>query len=397
MHGDLDKELYLKVPQGIEGFDNKFLKIKRSLYGLKQAGHEWNGKIDDSLRRLGFLPLVTNHCVYVQQQGNDWYYIALYVDDLLFIGPDKQFINRILDGLESEYGVKRLGDAEYVLGIQIHRRQNGLIVLSQEAYIDSMLERFGMNEAKPASTPLPAGLKLERSKSPQSPDNRKLYQSIVGSLTYAATGTRPDISHAVGFLGQFNAYSDRRHLKAALHVLRYLKGTRTFGMAYGGPGTPLKLKGYTDTAYADQAQTSHSSIGNHVKLGSGSVTWSSSSTGTVSYSTTESEYLGMNEVARTILGLRETLGELGLPQTGPTDIFNDNQGAISRTKNPVGHHALRHLRVQDHAICQHVRRKLVTLNYVPTADLSADVLTKNLGPKPFIKHQAALGMIQPDA
>lgn len=392
LHGDLEEELYMRVPTGIEGYNNRLLRLRRSIYGLKQAGRTWNEKITSSLKNLGFTQLISDHCVFSLQRGNDYYYIALYVDDLLFIGPDRGVIDEILDGLEKEYGVKRLGDAEYILGIQIKRLNNGSIALSQEAYINTLLERFKMQNARPASTPLPLGLKLYKESMPLDPDLVKLYRSIVGSLTYAMTGTRPDLAFAVGLLGRFNASCGPSHLKAAQHVLRHLAGTRTRALVYGGPGTPLNLQAFSDATWIDCPQTSRSTMGNHVTLGTCSITWASRQQARIALSTTDSEYMGMNDVGSTVIGVRQTLGEIGLPQTESTPLFNDNQGALKLAQNPAAAHRNRHMLLHEHLIRKRVDNGTVKLHYSPTTQLSANVLTKPLPSPAHNYHCQQLGL-----
>ncbi|SCV67087.1 BQ2448_5733 [Microbotryum intermedium] len=94
--------------------------------------------------------MVPDQCVYTKRHGKDWHYIALYVDDLLLIGPSEAEIEHVLSKLEDMYGIKRLGDAEYVLGIQLKRGEDGSITLSQERYLQDVLERFDLALAKPA-------------------------------------------------------------------------------------------------------------------------------------------------------------------------------------------------------------------------------------------------------
>ncbi|SGZ31332.1 BQ5605_C044g12147 [Microbotryum silenes-dioicae] len=120
LHSKLDTPLYICVPKGIY-MPGKVLQLHRSLYGLRQAGRIWNNKIDSALLALGYVATESDHCVYVWTAGDERHYIALYVDDLLMISPSLPEIERTLQGLEQRYGVKQLGEAEYVLGIQIWR------------------------------------------------------------------------------------------------------------------------------------------------------------------------------------------------------------------------------------------------------------------------------------
>ncbi|SCV70150.1 BQ2448_1544 [Microbotryum intermedium] len=120
LHGDLDYNIWMMAPRGFDFPGNKVLRLRRSIYGLKQAGRIWNRHIDASLRDLGYTATSTNHCVYSRLDDRHRpHYIALYVNDLLIISPDLAKIERIISGLEQRYGVKRLGPAEYILSIQI--------------------------------------------------------------------------------------------------------------------------------------------------------------------------------------------------------------------------------------------------------------------------------------
>ncbi|SCZ94511.1 BZ3500_MvSof-1268-A1-R1_Chr12-2g03949 [Microbotryum saponariae] len=136
LHGNLDHNIWMTAPRGFDLPSDKVLRLRRSIYGLKQAGRIWNRHIDASLRALGYTATGTDHCVYSRLDDHQRpHYIALYVDDLLMISPDLAEIERVISGLEQRYGVKRLGPAEYILGIQIRRFDDGSIALSQERYI----------------------------------------------------------------------------------------------------------------------------------------------------------------------------------------------------------------------------------------------------------------------
>ncbi|SGY18682.1 BQ5605_C014g07439 [Microbotryum silenes-dioicae] len=131
LHGELDHDIWMTTPQGFDFPSDKVLRLRRSIYGLKQAGRIWNRHIDTSLRGLGYKATGTDHCIYsrIDDQQRP-HYIALYVDDLLIVSPALNEIERVISGLEQRYGVKRLGPAEYILGIQIRRLDDGSIALS---------------------------------------------------------------------------------------------------------------------------------------------------------------------------------------------------------------------------------------------------------------------------
>ncbi|SCZ87255.1 BZ3500_MvSof-1268-A1-R1_Chr2-2g04721 [Microbotryum saponariae] len=162
LHGDLDHDIWMTAPRGFDLPSDKVLRLRRSIYGLKQAGRIWNRHIDASLRALGYTATGTDHCVYSWLDDRQCpHYIALYVDDLLMISPDLAEIERVISGLEQRYGVKRLGPAEYILGIQIRRFDDGSIALSQERYIMDVLARFHFDTTTRGTTvPMTPGLSL---------------------------------------------------------------------------------------------------------------------------------------------------------------------------------------------------------------------------------------------
>ncbi|GAA5883863.1 hypothetical protein JCM1840_003286 [Sporobolomyces johnsonii] len=133
LHADLDKELYMRVPGGVNGpkWDGKVLKLDRALYDLKQAGCARNAKIHMTLERLGHQRTVSNICIYVRCEGGQYHYIALYVDDLLFVSHLQVEIDRVKGGLREQYGIKDLSDASCILGIDLVHRPDGSVFLWQ--------------------------------------------------------------------------------------------------------------------------------------------------------------------------------------------------------------------------------------------------------------------------
>ena len=164
--------------------------------------------------------------------------MVLYVDDILLASSDLGLLHETKDYLLKSFEMKDMGEASYVIGIEIFRdRSLGILGLSQKSYIDKFLERFCMMACSSSPVPLHKGDKLELDQCPQNPLEREEmakypYASLVGSLMYAQVCTRPDISHAVGMLGRFQSNPGIAHWKAAKKVLRYFKETRNYMLIY---------------------------------------------------------------------------------------------------------------------------------------------------------------------
>ena len=127
--------------------------------------------------------------------------------------------------------MKDLGNASYVLGIQIIRDRNKRqLALSQASYIDKVIERFSMQNSKKGLMPTRHGVSLSKLQCPKTPqeeeDMRRVpYTSAVGSLMYAMLCTRPDICYAVGVVSRFQSNPGPEHWIAMKHILKYLRRT----------------------------------------------------------------------------------------------------------------------------------------------------------------------------
>ncbi|SGY26808.1 BQ5605_C018g08798 [Microbotryum silenes-dioicae] len=391
LHGKLDTPLYIRVPDGIY-MPGKVLQLHRSLYGLRQAGCIWNDEIDSALSALGYVATESDHCVYIRTTGDVRHYIALYVDDLLMISPSLPEIERTLQGLEQRYGVKRLGEAEYILGIQIRRSPDGSISLSQEQYHKDVLARFGMSDAHPVATPMQSNLRLEVELQPTPFPDRTRYLQAIGSLMYASTGTRPDLAYTVGYLARFSHSPSAAAWGAVKHAFRYLAGTLSYGLRYAR-GDPVPLLGYSDCNWGACVRSSKSTMGYTFVYAGAAVSWSSRLQSRVADSTCDAEYLALSHAGKEAIFLRQLFGELGLPSLQPVLIYGDNQGANALTKNPVFHARTRHICLREHFVRDMVSLGDITVQYINTGEMTANIFTKALSRDLFARHRGRLGSL----
>ncbi|SGY91432.1 BQ5605_C038g11666 [Microbotryum silenes-dioicae] len=297
LHGKLDHNIWMTTPRGFDFPSNKVLRLRRSIYGLKQAGHIWNRHIDTSLRSLGYKATGTDHCIYshIDDQQRP-HYIALYVDDLLIVSPVLNEIERVISGLEQRYSVKRLGPAEYILGIQIRRLDDGSIALSQERYIMDVLARFHFDTTtRGATVPMTPGLSLTAVPGQGTERIQSWYLQAIGSLLSISLGTRPNIAFAVSYLSRFANNPGRRHWIAVKHVLRYLCATYRDELLYArGPAKVTGVVGYSDANWGACVDTSISTMDFVFYLAGSAVSWSSKRQTRVADSTTDAEYLALS-------------------------------------------------------------------------------------------------------
>ncbi|CAL1383495.1 unnamed protein product [Linum trigynum] len=372
LHGDLKEEIYMDQPEGFEvkGKEDLVCRLRKSLYGLKQAPKQWYKKFDSFMVKNGYARTTSDHCVFVKYFAeNDFIILLLYVDDMLIVGRNVGEIDRLKKELSKSFAMKDLGPAKQILGMRISRdRRNGKIRLSQERYIERVLERFNMSKAKAVSTPLGGHLKLSVKHCPTSDEEKEAmknvpYASIVGSLMYAMVCTRPDIAHAVGIVSRFLSNPGKEHWRAVKWILRYLRGTSRVCLCFGNGKTILD--GYTDANMAGDVDSRKSTSGYMMTFAGAAVSWQSKLQKCVALSTTEAEYIAVTEACKEMLWLKKFLQELGIKQERYV-LYCDSQSAIHLCKNPTFHSRSKHIDVQYHWIRDVLEEKLLELNKVHT-------------------------------
>jgi transposase InsO family protein len=383
-YGDLDEEIYMEQPEGFhQGGPNMVCKLKKGLYGLKQASRQWNKKIHSVLVSIGFTRIKADAAIYVYSKGNVRIIVPIFIDDITFAGNSKAEIDSCIQELSNHFKLRDLGDTKFLLGIEISRdRSKHSISLSQKQYILNILERFGHSNCATVQTPMNSGLVLTKEDSAKTEKEKAEipYLEAVGALQYLSLHTRPDIAYAVGYLGRFNHCYGDSHWKAVKHVFRYLKGTLDYTLTYQGPLAPHIFSTYSDASHMDSFDTGKSTGGYLTIIGGGAIGWSSKLQDFVSLSTTEAEYVAAVEAGKEILWMRHILDEFGYSVNGASPLLMDNQSALSVSKNPEHHGRMKHLRARYFWLRDEVDANTIQPLYIQTDEQLADMLTKALSP-----------------
>jgi hypothetical protein len=284
--------------------------------------------------------------------------------------------------------------------MRVTRTSDGDISIDQSTYIKDILLRFGMEDSKAVSTPLATGTKLVRTEDSLNGDKsasdiQPLYQSIVGSLMYAMLCTRPDIAYTVQQLSQFASDPSPIHLQAAKRALRYLQGSQGLHLTYkyngGATGTTGAIQSYSDVNLA--ADEDRKSISGYVFTLAGSpISWQAKKQSTIALSTAEAEYAALTQATKEAIWLQNLLKDLGMSKYAPRIINVDNQGTITLAENPIHHARTKHLDIQLQFVRDHIERNTVKLQYCPTDDMLADIMTKALARDRHAKLCMLIGM-----
>ena len=382
LNAHLKETIYMKQIPDYENGTNNVLQLLQTLYGLKQSGRAWNEKLNATFLKLGYTRLISDQCVYIRKQDQSLSIVAVHVDDMTIFASNDDVMSEIKEEFKKNFTITDLGELKQVVGFEVTRDDKGNLKIAQKQYIKKILERFGMENSKPCKMPMDPNIRLTKTPEDES-HNFPEYGAAIGSLMYAAIGTRPDIAYAVQCLSQFTNNPNPEHWTAVKRVFRYLNGTQDLGIVYKR-NAEINLDGYTDADWGSNPVDRKSISGYIFLIGNSPVTWSSKKQQTVALSTMEAEYMAASMATREAMWLRTLLQELGFKLESPTTLNTDNQSAIQFTKNSGFHARSKHIDIQYHFVREKIISNEVIIPYCASEDNLADMLTKAL---PMPRHQ----------
>ncbi|KAE8255524.1 hypothetical protein A4X13_0g3015 [Tilletia indica] len=401
LNGDLDEEIYMRQPPGFEQKDKDgkelVCRLRLPLYGLKQSGRQWNSKFHTKLLERGYVQCKSEPCLYVRRSGGSFSIMLIYVDDVLVVAPTEKEVAVEKLWLKATFDVTDGGMLRHFLGVKIIS-EHGRITLSQRAYTQAVLERFGLSHEKLASTPTDAKIPTRAAEDyVPSKQSIRAFASMIGCLKWIAQTIRPDLAFTCSVLSRFQARPTAVHMEAAKRALRFLRKTANEDLVYERcSGRVPGLVGFADADFAGDSDTSRSTTGFVFYVHGNPVSWSSRLQTSVAMSTVEAEYIALAEGLREGLWIRNLLSELGFPAQVPFELHTDNEGTRTIAQNPEAHKRTKHIALRYHAIRERVQRGEISVVRVDTKDNPADVLTKHLAGPQLSDARIKLHVVQTD-
>ena len=378
LYATLQEEIYMKQPPGYISKDQSAVcRLKRSLYGLKQAARVWNQWIDTVLRENGFERSSADSCLYVRRSKEFMVFVLIYVDDIVVVCKTDEEYQHFTNILRSKFKISELGNLKYFLGIHV-RFDGEMYFLNQRSYIEKLLARFGLKQCKSSKVPMATGFLQQKEEDGEQFQNRELYQSLIGALLYISVNTRPDIAIATSILGRRVSKPTTADWLEAKKILRYLKGTVNHELHLGGR-TKVKLECYVDADWAGEVEDRKSNTGFLFKFRGGLIGWTSRKQATVALSSTEAEYVALAECLQELQWLRKLMNDVGEIVDLPILINEDNQSCIALTIGDRTSRKSKHIDTKYCFVKDLVDTGVVTVQYCPTEHMEADLLTKPLG------------------
>ena len=382
-----------KLPHPLAG---KWVELLKSQYGLPWANGIHARELHATLANAGFTPAhvpghahtpidpYIYHCV---DPDNPLLKstICVTVDDIKGIGFHMPHFDLLLHTLQQRYGSEVTFDYNFkkYAGQQYHPQDDGGLTIDCSQFIQEMLQSFGISTIEGASTPTSSDF-FHPTDNPLPFDTVK-YQKATGALTWISTRGRPDITMAVNYLSSFNQSPTAGHWLKILRIFRYLHYTTELGLTYYTTEGPV-LHCSTDVSYNSQSNGDAQagvllSIGRYsapVYIQSGHLRRK------IPLGPCQAEYMGMANGVKAVMWFRNLLAAIGYPQQAPTPLYVDNMSAKHLAESPSIQRRSRHIEMFEHCNRQAVQDGVIKIIHERTANQRADILTKPMGPLPFI-------------
>jgi hypothetical protein len=297
LNGTLKETLYMRQPDGFNDGSRRVCHLIKTLYGLKQSGHEWNAEFDRKMRQHGYKRLRADPCVYTRSNEKTITIITVWVDDLLLFADSAESMDIMKKDIRTEWETTDMGEPTKIVGIEITQSPEQ-ISISQKKSIQNILQRQGLADASPVRMPLDPNVKIEQNPDGNEGDRSNSFAQLLGELQFIANVTRPDIAFAVNRLASYTANLSMQHHTALKRILRYLSGTRKYGITYKyAPETAISFNGFSDAAYQNRDDMK-STTGYVFIAANGMITWRSSKQPVTVQSSTEAEYIALWEAGK---------------------------------------------------------------------------------------------------
>ncbi|GJT22039.1 putative ribonuclease H-like domain-containing protein [Tanacetum coccineum] len=347
LYGNIKEEVYVCQPPGFEDpdFPDRVYKVEKALYGLHQALRAWYETLSTYLLDNGFQRGKIDKTLFIKRDKSDILLVQVYVDDIIFGSTRKEMCTEFEKMMHKKFQMSSMRELTFFLGLQVKQKEDGIFI-SQDKYVNEILNKFGFSDVKTASTPMETHKPLLKDADGEDVDEH-LYRSMIGSLMYL-TSSRPDIMFAVCAYARFQVNPKILHLHAMKRIFIYLKGQPKLGLWYS-KDSPFDLVAYTDSDYTGASLDKKS--------------------------TTGAEYIAASNCCGQVLWIQNQLLDYGY-NFMQTKIHIDNESTICIVKNPVFHSKIKHIEIRHHFIRDSNEKKLIQMIKIHIDQNVAALLTK---------------------
>jgi len=389
VNAPLNEMVYCRQIPGFEkqGTEGMVLRLRKALYGTKQAANAWQKFLASILIETGAKRCYKDECVYLFREGKAFMYLSTHVDDIfpLYNEEGKMIRDRVLKTLKSRMQVEEKGEIEFALDTKIQRDvEKGILKISQTTYTENILKEFLPHGTTGRDTP--AVLSCITEDDLPKTDEQKAevaslpHRKVIGKLWWLALVSRPDIQCALHRCAVWADKPSKKLWNNLIHILLYLRNTPHLGLVYTRHQESANvLSAYCDASYRSEGGKSR--WGYFFFFSGALVSWNTKHTTRLVSSSTEAETYGLIHAGKENIWMRQMLSELRITKDiEPTRVFNDNKPALSLASGAPCHKRSKHFEHDFEILKEYIQLKEMTVSHIGTDELPADILTKPLPP-----------------
>ena len=377
LNSEIDKELYVSVPEGHPARNTHrgyALPLYKGLYGLKQSGKLWNDTISDRLLLLGFKKSYSDPGFFYIATAEENTYIVLYVDDILLGSNRAERIIMVTEKLQEDFKLTVETHISSIIGTTVHFNQENSQVSIKQTAQALKLEEYSEFYYQPRSVPFKPGTTFADDTPIESN-----YRSLLGTLMYPMNMYRPDLAYAISRFSRYSHNPTQEQYDSLLSAASYFYHTKDLSLSFKKPER-LTIDCFVDASH--NSEESYSITGYVIRLGDNPVTWKSSKQHQVALSSAEAELHALVEALKELEWTRNLLSEIGI-QIDEINIYEDNQACIHLATHTVVSNKTRHIMAKTKFVQDILKEGPYRIIYCPTNQMLADVLTKPLPKTPF--------------
>jgi hypothetical protein len=422
LNGDLYHNIYCKIPQGYRSNDKvictkrqdlignpktQCFKIDKPIYGLVQSGRQWNIKISNFIKNIGYIVATNDQSLFIkyntQKKDKESNYILIYVDDILIFGDDNNEIERVKKCLNEEFEMTDLGECTKFIGLKIeHDRARRQIHLSAAHYTRKMIKDFGLDNKDNYPTvevPFNPYRMLQPGDRPQDEIAKRRmrkypFRQLYGKLNWLCTMFRKDIEVALGFIGAYIENPGMEAWIALVDCAVYVRDTCEMRMIYGREHSEeLRMYAHSDSSFANPMDQYRSRSGGVIYLDNTVICCYSKkekSTATA-ISTAEAELYAVINITNEIIFYIDLLENFNIITDGPIDVYVDNTAVLNMLDHPTGGKS-KHVESRISRIRFLIDEEILNFEYIISPANTADQFTNIRTKDAFITARDKIGL-----
>jgi hypothetical protein len=388
LYGDVVEDLYTRAPDWWPELipEGHCLKLKKNIYGTRQAARAWHLKLSTWMEEHQYLPVNNEKTIFMKWDGDDFILHGIFVDDFASIPTSEKLKLEFEELYAADFDFTGGKVMDSFLGLEVEQSEDG-IKLHLDTYVVELLEEYREYHRKflkPKKVPMQPGLVLDKEDCPEAPDpvKQKFYRMMVAKIQFLAHWVRFDISYPAAQLARFCASAGQSHWAALTHLMGYLSYRPSLKLKYNREYVK-GLDGFADSDWGNSASRKSTS-GLLARYNRSLLMWRSKMQKSIALSTAEAEYYSVSEMAIEMIYLRNLLANMGLPQEDYTEVFEDNTACIEWSNHVLGgRERAKHIDIRKHFAHEAVQNGHIWLYQISTEHQLADLLTKPLQLGPF--------------